>query len=167
MCVFLGCVQTFGSNCMIQTLKKEVSSATVIIVGIKYSLCYLSCSRLQTSWTAMLLHSTRSQREKCSSWTHKALFSWCRSEPHTYLCITNSYPLSTTSLLLDNYSNCIQLSSSSCSFFFFFLCQVPQWHSGSHESCGDGLTEAISESWDTVPEWYDTFSTNRTFAALC
>lgn len=64
----------------------------VLSTSVRYwSHSMLNClvPRLQTSWTAMLLHSTRSRREKSSSWTHKALFSWCRSE-RRLLCVDAS-----------------------------------------------------------------------------
>lgn len=106
---------------MTQTHKKGISSATGIIVRMKCSISYCSCSRLQTSWTVTLPRSTRSQREKCSSWTHKALFSWCRSEPHTRLCPTTVHcPLYPPSLLYDYNAHVL--------FFFFFL--IPRYRSG-------------------------------------
>ena len=58
------------------------SSEPPLLLGLNDDYLFL-VSRLQTSWTAMLLLLTRSQNEKSSLWTHKASFSWCRSESRT------------------------------------------------------------------------------------
>lgn len=111
------------------------------------ALIYSIVSRLQTSWTAMLLLSTRNQREKCSLWTLKASSSWCRSKP--------SIPQFTILSILFLQVICCRSWSLFVMRLFVRLRQVSQRHPRPHEGSGDGLAQTVPESRDPVPEWWD------------